>query len=689
MFTILTGIAYASVFFLLILSWIAGSKASKLLYGGSTERLHRKTRKQIVWAAYLTVPALGIAAAALTMAATMNSVFWEDRVLLHLPLALIPLLSVWLLAVPRLTKLWRATRSVSAAPLPAEFRRMAAHPLAVLPYRISAIGAGTILYFMFVPPVPFRLGPILVPILLAAAAVAALGYAQERRYSAAGGRDAPASPLRRARWLRAAGISCVVIGAAALIFIVGSRGSRLPAEMSMADGPMDFGGGTELVHDPRTDMSLAMLTGPRDREPDRKFTLTAEKKTVELSPGKPFEAWTFNGQLPGPELRVKQGELVEVTLVNRDIEEGATVHWHGLDVPNAEDGVAGATQEAVMPGQKHVYRFVAEQTGTFWYHSHQHSQEAVKKGLFGSLVVEPENAEGSGAGEDDLIVMTHVWDGVGLAIGDRSGIQRKKVVPGTPVRLRLINTQDWLRQDYTLTGTPFRVAAIDGTELNEPRELEDVRIELTTGGRMDLTFLMPDAPVFLSVGRSGKLGVLLSRDGAGSVPDLPAKTTAFNPIDYGEPADTAITASSDFDREFEMVLDNKLAFYNGEFGSLYTINGEVFPNTPMFMVQEGDLVKTTIINRGAVDHPMHLHGHHMLVLSRNGEPSTGSPWYSDTLDVQPGEVYEVGFVADNPGLWMDHCHNLTHAAVGMSMHLMYEGITTPYKIGSETGNHPE
>jgi FtsP/CotA-like multicopper oxidase with cupredoxin domain len=70
---------------------------------------------------------------------------------------------------------------------------------------------------------------------------------------------------------------------------------------------------------------------------------------------------------------MKQGELVEVTLVNKNIDSGATIHWHGLDVPNAEDGVAGVTQDAVMPGEKHVYRFIAEQTGTFWYHSHQES----------------------------------------------------------------------------------------------------------------------------------------------------------------------------------------------------------------------------------------------------------------------------------------------------------------------------
>lgn len=138
-----------------------------------------------------------------------------------------------------------------------------------------------------------------------------------------------------------------------------------------------------------------------------------------------------------------------------------------------------------------------------------------------------------------------------------------------------------------------------------------------------------------------------------------------------------------------MILDNKLGFYNRNLDFLYTLNGEVFPNTPMLMVKEGDLVKTTIVNRGNVEHPMHLHGHHVLVLSRNGKPSTGSPWWSDTLAVLPGETYEVAFAANNPGLWMDHCHNLVHAAAGMTMHLMYEGVTTPFSVGSGTINHPE
>ncbi|MFC5652516.1 multicopper oxidase domain-containing protein [Paenibacillus solisilvae] len=70
-------------------------------------------------------------------------------------------------------------------------------------------------------------------------------------------------------------------------------------------------------------------------------------------------------------------------------------------------------------------------------------------------------------------------------------------------------------------------------------------------------------------------------------------------------------------------------------------------------------------------------------------PTSGSPWWSDTLYVGPGERYEAAFLADNPGIWMDHCHNLDHAKVGMSMHLAYEGVTTPFVLGTESHNHPE
>jgi len=171
----------------------------------------------------------------------------------------------------------------------------------------------------------------------------------------------------------------------------------------------DFGGGVEFAHaaadhhvhhgmhhavaagDAAEVVSVTELTGPRDGKPDRRFVLTARRATVRLDSGAEAEAWTFNGQIPGPELRIRQGERVEVVLINEDIEKGVTIHWHGLNVPNAEDGVAGMTQDAVMPGETHTYRFRAEQKGTYWYHSHQQSSVQVAKGLFGPLIIEPQS----------------------------------------------------------------------------------------------------------------------------------------------------------------------------------------------------------------------------------------------------------------------------------------------------------
>jgi hypothetical protein len=120
----------------------------------------------------------------------------------------------------------------------------------------------------------------------------------------------------------------------------------------------------------------------------------------------------------------------------------------------------------------------------------------------------------------------------------------------------------------------------------------------------------------------------------------------------------------------------------------WRINGKTSPHVPPIVVREGQLIKLTLVNRWFEPHPIHPHGHRMLVLSRNGQPATGSPWLSDTLNVGPGETYEVAMKADNPGVWMD-CHNLLHAVSGMVLHLMYDNVTTAYVAGTATRNHPE
>ena len=128
-----------------------------------------------------------------------------------------------------------------------------------------------------------------------------------------------------------------------------------------------------------------------------------------------------------------------MTLRNVDIQDGVTLHWHGYDVPAAEDGVPGLTQEAVRPGGEHVYRFRANQVGTYWYHTHEVSDPAVRRGLFGTLVVMPSSP--SAAEETDLTLPLHTFEDV-LTIGDQDEVATQVIVPSTPVRLRLINTDN-------------------------------------------------------------------------------------------------------------------------------------------------------------------------------------------------------------------------------------------------------
>jgi FtsP/CotA-like multicopper oxidase with cupredoxin domain len=465
--------------------------------------------------------------------------------------------------------------------------------------------------------------------------------------------------------------------------------SRLPDTYSVMDyAAVDYGGGAvpaapgEHGHQHTGVISVTDLREPPGT-PDDRFTLTAEHATVRVASGRSIEALTFNGSVPGPELRVRQGDLVEVTLVNKDIDDGVTIHWHGVDVPNAEDGVAGVTQNAVLPGERYTYRFRVSQVGTFWYHTHQASAREVRRGLFGAFVIEPA-APAATAGLD-LTLVSHTFDSV-LTLNANDGLERRAVAPGTPVRLRIVNT-DSTPQRFTVGGTPFRVVALDGTELNKPSPVENLTLEVPGGGRDDIVFPMPPGPVRLSVDKT-LVGLALSPDGSAGPPPAPAGPV-FDPLTYGRDAETPFDASSPFDRRFELTIGRKPGFLDGRPGLQWTIGGKIFPDIPMFMVRTGDVVQITIANHTKSIHPMHLHGHHVLVLGRDGVPDSGSPWWPDTLDVKPGEEYEVAFRADNPGIWMDHCHNLRHAAAGLTMHVAYIGVATPFKNGDVARNDPE
>ena len=130
----------------------------------------------------------------------------------------------------------------------------------------------------------------------------------------------------------------------------------------------------------------AAAMGPVDGV--REIRLEAREVMWELAPGKRIKAMTYNGQVPGPELRVQEGERVRVVLTNA-LAEPTTIHWHGVDVPNAMDGVPGVTQKPVAPGETFVYEFEARPAGTRWYHTHFASVKQLDLGLYAPLIIAP------------------------------------------------------------------------------------------------------------------------------------------------------------------------------------------------------------------------------------------------------------------------------------------------------------
>jgi FtsP/CotA-like multicopper oxidase with cupredoxin domain len=494
----------------------------------------------------------------------------------------------------------------------------------------------------------------------------------------------PRQPARR-RWVAVVGAVPAALLAAGLTATALAAGASPMPEAFNAAPPA---AGSAAV-------SVASLTERSGDEPVDRFTLTARVGQIDGQP-----VWAYNGTVPGPELHVTQGHRVQVTLVN-ELPEVTTVHWHGLRLPNAEDGVAGLTQDAVQPGHSYTYEFVARDAGTYWYHSHQQTGEQIPRGLFGALIVEPARPT-----EDrDYTVLLHGRPG-----HVRVDKTRLEAEPGETVRLRVIDAvvpgMEGGPENPVLVGAPARVAALDGHELNEPQPLGPTRVPLGMGQRADFVFTMPAAnSVRLELAqREVRLSPvervfawLRPNDapppgsvtiGSGPTPELPDVGSAplFDLATYGAPLPRT---GGPFDGVATLVLGKNPAIRDGRIELVHTINGEASPDVPALHVSEGERVLVHIVNETDEYHPIHLHGHAFEVLSRNGEPLSGSPVRLDSVMVGPGETWDAAFTADNPGIWMIHCHVLIHAGSGMAMTVNYDGVYTPFEMGTASGNVPE
>lgn len=472
------------------------------------------------------------------------------------------------------------------------------------------------------------------------------------------------------------------------------------------------------------------------------FTLTAQASNLEVESGKMLPVWTFNNSVPGPEIRVKQGDKVKITLKNT-LPEPVSIHWHGVPVPIGMDGIPGVTQNAVQPGQSFTYEFTASVAGTYWYHSHQDSVNQIDRGLYGSFIVEPK----TDTVNRDYVVMLDEWMSTGmgnmdmsnmgamdhskmnmsspsvaakadahsahgaestaaaghdmsiydlLTINGKSGtsVQNLMVKQGDKVRLRLINA-GYKSHVLHLHGHEWKVTATDGQPINNPQPLKDSFLSIAPGERYDVEFEANNPGQWNLEAHGTEPGVKgmkvkISYEGISGTNDTPndsiVNLPVFNLTQYGQTTKSTFSLDQKYDLNYTMNLGTEEK--NGS--AIYTINGKAYPNTDAIKVKKGDKVLVKLVNNSKTDdHPMHLHGHFFQVLSKNGKPLEGSPVVKDTLNLKPGEEYVVAFEADNTGDWMFHCHDLHHASAGMVTHLLYTDYKSEFVADPKAGNKPE
>jgi FtsP/CotA-like multicopper oxidase with cupredoxin domain len=433
------------------------------------------------------------------------------------------------------------------------------------------------------------------------------------------------------------------------------------------------------------------------------FTLATGIFEKELRTGAPkVQFWGFNGQLPGPVLRYRKGDTARL-LVHNGLRVETAVHWHGLRVPNAMDGVPMVTQDAIKPNAQMLYTFDLPDSGTFWYHPHQSSYEQVPRGMYGAFIVEERRpievdrevvwvlsdvklgADGQQV-EDygrilDLANTGRIGNQV-LINGQVAGAGHVLAVrSGERIRLRLINAASARIFGLALAGHTMTVIAYDGQAV-QPHAVE--KVNLGPGMRIDLVIDCMQTPgsafALADTGlRSWGTIANLEYSSAPALRDKPmAAPIHLTPNVLAEPN---LAKAEDHFIMFQggmrgtPVIGNidgkpaRISELMEKHGLAWTMNysaqhEHALMHDPLLTFQRGQSVMLHLINETDFWHPMHLHGHFFKVMAINGVKTRFQEW-RDTVLMGPRDSVDVAFVADNPGEWMFHCHILDHAAGGM------------------------
>ena len=234
------------------------------------------------------------------------------------------------------------------------------------------------------------------------------------------------------------------------------------------------------------------------------FELTTQAVQWPILDATTITAFTYNGTVPGPMIRVTEGDQVRIVVKN-ELPDATTVHWHGVEVPNAMDGVPGVTQDPIEPGESFTYEFVAKPAGTFMYHSHFEGDVQVSAGLYAPFIIDPKEPEANPPAVDKALMISEslLRDGQTFAPMPMAGMEPNfftingKAFPATEeitvkkgerVRLRLIAIGQFIHPMH-LHGLPFKIVATDGHPVPEAAQLTKDTVTVAPGERYDIEFV--------------------------------------------------------------------------------------------------------------------------------------------------------------------------------------------------------
>ncbi|KPI22125.1 multicopper oxidase type 3 [Actinobacteria bacterium OV450] len=468
--------------------------------------------------------------------------------------------------------------------------------------------------------------------------------------------------------------------------------------------------------------------------PVSEVRLTATATPLDLGGGLTVRSWAYGDKLPGQEVRVTAGGTLALTLAN-NLPQATSLHWHGLALRNDMDGVPGLTQRDIAPGASFTYRFAVPHPGTYWFHPHSGVQQdrglyaplivedpkeplsydrewvvvlddwldgvdgstpdAVLAELRKGMDAGPGNGTGSApaagghaghhgaaaspapaAGAPARMLMGGESDVLGKDPGDIAyphylvngrTAQDPSVFtakPGDRIRLRIVNAGGDTAFRIALGGHELTVTHTDGYPVEQAKAAS---LLLGMGERYDVLVTAQDGVFPLTALAEGKgasaSALALLRTGQGTAPTAETRPAELS----GRPltaaglraAPSAALAPRTPDRTIGLKLTGGMAKYDWAF------DGKPYTPDQRHPVKAGERVRLVFDNSTTMFHPLHLHGHTFALAGDAGGAR------KDTALVLPGEKLTVDFDADNPGLWMTHCHNVYHSEAGMMTVLGY------------------